>query len=122
MEKAEDGQLFIISKPKGPLDHVALYVPGRGVFENRYNDKPCWVSLEEFSEGALPRLLPVKDADFPAVLKRIDEIMASGRSYGFISYNCEHAVSEALTGRAASFQVRAAFVMAGLGLLSLALI
>lgn len=122
MDKPQDGQLFIISKPKGPLDHVAIYVPGRGVFENRYRDKPCWVTLEAFSEGAVPRLVPVDHDDVPAVLKRIDDIMTSGKSYGFISYNCEHAVSEALTGRAASFQVRAAFVMAGLGLLSLALI
>lgn len=116
-------RICVVRKLKFPMNHVALYFEGRGVFENSPDHgKAAWVSWEQFNRNGDARVArEVQVQDYWLVLQRIENMIQSGERYSIFGFNCEHAVSQALTGRRESPQLVGSTVLAVLAVAVVAL-
>jgi hypothetical protein len=114
----QNTKIWEVSKFKAPFIHKALLV-GEMVFEiSSEFPAPRWTTWAEFNRNNDATWIELKNINIPIVIGRIEKMIATGEKYNALSFNCEHAVTEALTGTRNSPQLQG---IATLGLLCLVL-
>jgi hypothetical protein len=101
----------VIKRP-GPwgTDHLGLFAGfdqlGRGwVIHNAKDERVKWDLLEAFAAGSPVSLVrrAVNVYEIEAIFARAQELL--GRQFDLVNFNCEHFVTVALAGKAASPQL-----------------
>jgi hypothetical protein len=110
-------RVWIVEKPKFPVKHVGLYIEDRGVFENSPElGRAGWTTWAAFNRNNDATGKEVQGLDLGVVYSRIERIMRAGKPYSAISFNCEHAVNEALAGQPESGQLQGVVALAVLAI------
>src|SRR5690349_17346355 len=113
----QDRRVWIVKKPKFPFDHMGLYIENIGVFEiSSQNPSPQWTTWEEFNCLNDSTGEEKTGVNISVVLQRIQSMIDSREAYNAFFFNCEHAVSQALTGRRESSQLQGMGALVGLAL------
>jgi hypothetical protein len=99
----------IISRPKFPFTHRGIYLGNYlgcdQVFENTPQNGQRLVSFAEFAQGQTVSVDRQASIPIYELVRRIQEALAGGRPYDFLTNNCDHAVTRVADGVASSMQV-----------------
>lgn len=115
-------RIWIVERPKFPVKHVGLYIEDQGVFENSPETGHArWTTWASFNKNNDASGREIQVSNLGMVRTRIDRMIQAGTPYNAFSFNCEHAVNEALAGQPRSGQlegfVAAATLVVAVGLL-----
>jgi hypothetical protein len=100
--------------------HFILPLEGYGFIQNTYNTNVDWVSIDELAyeiQNNFKRIDRFNGSEYERtlIISRALEIKRAGRRYNLATYNCEHFIEEARTGKVHSKQVDN---VAGIGIVS----
>lgn len=107
----------LLYRSKGLVEHAAIYLGNNLVFHTSPKNGPETLSLEEYSEGKVIKVIHTNESDVAILQGRIEQIMQSAKRYNVLTDNCEHLASYLLLGRKLSPQLQATAVGAIVGLI-----
>jgi hypothetical protein len=102
----------LLTRPKAlGIVHVGVAVGNDAVFHNSPLKGEHVSTVAEFAKGQ-PVHVHHTGIAAPTLLQRVGNILATPRGYSAIDRNCEHSVTEVLTGKAKSPQLLGWIVVA----------
>ena len=107
----------LLYRSKGFVEHAAIYLGNNLVFHTSPTNGPEMLSLEDYSEGKIVKVIHTENSNIAVLKQRIQQIGLSTNRYNVVSDNCEHIASYLIHGRKLSPQLQATFCGIVVGLL-----
>ena len=98
------GDLLVRPKALGIVDHIGVAIGTDAVFHNTPERGEHVSSIAEFAAGKAVNAVPT-GAEPVSVLNRVHRALTKPKKYCPVSRNCEHSVTEVLSGIAKSPQL-----------------
>jgi len=89
----------------GIVQHVGTYLGNNEVIHTVPGSGPCCVSLNEFSNNHVIKVVRSHISDIPAFFTRVNQVLTNTTPYFWLTDNCEHLASFLITGSASSEQI-----------------
>lgn len=107
----------ILQRPKGPVTHQGIALPGERVFHNAPGKGEHVTTFLEFARGKDVTVLKSDPEVRRMTLQRVQAAIKNPQKYSLLSNNCEHTVSRATKGISSSPQLTFAIFVGLLGYL-----